>query len=495
MRSVLAPSTGKDALSRRRFLSLLATITASGTLAACAGGSTSRTTSSVTQQTTPGTVPAQRAASSGAKITVHWLLRSDMGPLIDKWEKNTAAGFEKLHPDITVQPISVPWAQYNTKLLTLFAANEIPEVFATFAAGFGTFLANGTLAPLNPYLQRAKVDISKQFAAETLSEVTRNGNIVALPMGHFGTVLFYNATLLQEAGAALPPMDWSNASWTIDAMLTSAHKATRQSSDPSKRQWGLIFDAQQLGVMSWLWGVDPFNNKGGPTYTEAYQTGILTESYLDNPPFVTAMQWIADLALKHKVAPLPSDVNALKQGIGDAFLTGRIGMFLNGQWETQSLAHLKPSWQWGIGALPYGPGKADTSPLYNDSFMLGKGSKAINQGFTFLQYLTFDTPSEEYALSTGFFPARISLYDKAAIAIAAIPGATQTQEQIRQVLTGGYPTGFVTPGKTLDNYNEFNTAWGQGTSPIWSGQAQAGPTLQVVNQKFKALIASQQKGN
>lgn len=494
-------------VSRRHLLALFGAGVATVGLAACGGSQAGATASTAAGSTVAGgsaagttaagsattTAVAAAPAASGQSATVHWLIRSDMGALIDKWEQQTVAAYKKVAPNIAVQSISVPWAQYNAKLLTLFAANQIPEVFATFAAGFGAFLANGALADLGPYLQRVKVDVSTEFDKETIAEVTRGGKLVALPIGHFGTNIFYNATLFQASGIPVPSGTWSDTKWSTDAMLQAATKLTQNSSDPAKRQWGVVFDAQQLGVMSWLWGVDPFNAKGGPQDTRAYQTGTLTEVHYDNTTFGDAMQWIADLALKAKVAPLPSDVNALKQGVGDPFLTGRIGMYLNGQWETQALANLKPQWKWGVAPLPYGPGKVNTSPLYNDSFLLGKGSKAIDQGFDFLRYLTLDTPAENYALSTGFFPARTNLYDKAVQSMAAIPGATQTKEQIKEALIGGYATGFVTPGKTLNNYNEFNTAWGQGTSPIWSGQAPVGPTLQTVQEKFKSLIASQGK--
>ncbi len=97
----------------------------------------------------------------------------------------------------------------------------------------------------------------------------------------------------------------------------------------------------------------------------------MTEAFYDAPKFATAMQWYADLALKAKVSPHPSDVQALSQGVANPFVTGRIGMWVSGQFSFTVVANAKPKWQWGIAALPYGPAGLNTSPLYNDSFFLG----------------------------------------------------------------------------------------------------------------------------
>jgi multiple sugar transport system substrate-binding protein len=413
-----------------------------------------------------------------------------MGPFITKWEQQTARDYERAHPNVTINSIGVTWAQYNAKLLAMFAAGDIPEVFATFAAGFGTFLINEALADLKPYLARDKVTVTNVFEKSAIEALTHFGKLLGLPMGSFGTHLFYNATLFKKAGLKLPPSSWTDTSWTLDRMLESAQKMTHDINNPQKGEWGVVFSAQQLGVMSWLWGIDPFNEKGGPQYTKAYQTAKLTHVYYTNSKFVEAMQWIADLPLKYKAGPLPADINAIEQGLGDPFITGRVGLYLNGQWELQSLKTIGPKWQWGVAPLPWGPGKVNTTPLYNDSWLLGKKAKQPEAGFEFLKYLTMGPPATGYSEGTGFFPALLSLYDKAVASYAAIPGASQSKEEIKAVLTGAFSHGYVTPGKTLANYNEFNTAWGQGTSPIWNGQATAAAQLPKVQQKFQNIIHS-----
>ena len=413
-----------------------------------------------------------------------------MGPLIAAWEKRTADAFKAKNPNATVNLVGVPWGDYNAKLLAMFAAGTIPEVFGNWAAGFGTFLINGALQDVSSYVSQEKLDLSKTFEPSAVAALTRDGKLMGMPDGDEPTILYYNKDLFDKAGVKPPSSDWSDKEWTTEAMATAAQKMSHDQTDPRKGEWGMIFDGQQLGVTSWLWGVDPYNNQGGPQKTEAYQTGKVTEAFYDAPKFATAMQWVADLSLKQKVSPHPSDVNALSQGVGTPFLTGRIGMWVSGQFSMSNVKNANPKWKWGIAALPYGPAGLNTSPLFNDSFFLGKGAKQIDEGWQFLKFLTMDTPAEDYSQSTAFWPTRVDLWDKSAAAYAKIPGATQSADEIKKVITGAFAQGFVTPGKTLDRYVELNNAWTQTSATIWTGQTPVPDGLKQVQAKISSIVSA-----
>ncbi|HLH74301.1 MAG TPA: extracellular solute-binding protein, partial [Chloroflexota bacterium] len=380
---------------------------------------------------------------------------------------------------------------YNAKLMALFAANQIPEVFADYAAGFGTFLLNSALADLTPFVQADKIDLAKTFDPSAITALTRSGKLYGMPIGDDPQLLFYNQTLFEKAGVNLPPTDWSDKKWTLDVMLAAAKKLSHDVTDPRKGEWGIIFDAGQLGTRSWLWGVDPFNKTGGPEQTKGYETGKITEVDYTNPKFVEAMQWIADLALKEKASPHPSDVQALQQGVGDAFMTGRIGMFAQGIWEFRSFRTAKVTWKWGMAPMPYGPTGINTDELFNNAYFLGQGAKHPAEGYQFLKFLLLGNPTVDYVQTVGEWPARLDLYDQAIKAIAGLPGMTQTEEEIRQVVTGAFDHGFETPGKTIDRYVEFNNAWVQTSAPIWTGQASAADGLKQVQAKMQTLVNGQ----
>jgi len=71
---------------------------------------------------------------------------------------------------------------------------------------------------------------------------------------------------------------------------------------------------------------------------------------LTDPAFTEPMQAIADLATKDKVAPMPSDLTGTT-GIQE-FMTGRIAMYVDGQWALQQLTDQPPSFDLRIGVIP-----------------------------------------------------------------------------------------------------------------------------------------------
>ena len=189
-------------------------------------------------------------------------------------------------------------------------------------------------------------------------------------------------------------------------MLESAVTAAMDMDDPTKAQYGMLFGTGQLGVLEWLWGADPFNNVGGPEHTQAYKDGIVTETFYDSETMNTFIGWVYDSIYgATRVSPRPSDTDAIQQLFGWPLMSGRIGMLITNSSSVTEFAAVEPSWRWGIGAIPYGPANVNTSPLFNDSWMLGNGAVEQEAGFIFLEYLALGKGAELYAKKTGFFPA------------------------------------------------------------------------------------------
>ena len=175
--------------------------------------------------------------------------------------------------------VGVPWGDYNAKLLAMYAAGTPPEIAANYAAGFATFYANEAIAPLDEYVTADKLDLSVLEKA-AIDSVTRTGKLWAIPLAHQPLVVFYNKDALDAAGVKLPPADWTDKTWTNDALAQAAAAVTRDLNDPQKAQWGVAYNEYHLGTMlAWGYGIDPFNDKGGPDQTEAYKTGKVTEVF------------------------------------------------------------------------------------------------------------------------------------------------------------------------------------------------------------------------
>lgn len=463
-------------LSRRKFLKVSSMSLAGAALAACSAAA-------------PQGDSGGDGGGGAEPVNITYLIRSDIGIKIQEWTDEAVKEFQEINPDISVETVGVPWGDYNAKLLAMYAAGTPPEISANYAAGFPTFYANDALVALNDFIEADSADISIIDEA-AIGAVTREGQLWALPLAHLPTVLYYNKGLFDEAGVDVPTNDWADASWTVDEMLARAQGLSKEVDDPTSAVWGLIYGAGQLGVFSWLWGTDPFGGPGGPDTVEAYQTGIVTEAHYDDPKMIEFIKWVRGLTYDHKVTPRPSDTDAIQQTVGWPMMSGRIGMAVNGLWSVTNFAAVEPSWEWGIAPFPYGPEGTNLTPLFNDSWMLSAGTANPEAGFKLLKYLGLENGAKLYAEISGFFPANTDNYDVWFDSTMSIPNIAMTREELESVILTAFPEGYVTPGKTLDSYPEWNSTFNQTIGPVWNDEATVEEGMAAVQAQMETVIAS-----
>lgn len=427
---------------------------------------------------------------SGRAVTLTWLLRSDLGPKIAAWEKAEAAAFEKLHPNVTIQSVESPWADYNTKLLSMAAGGDIPDVYATFAAGFGTFVNRGVAQNLFPYVKKANVDLAKIVAPSAVDALTINGKLYGLPFDNMPTLIFYNKTLFDKYGVPLPPSSWNDKSWTVNVMTQDAQRITHLAAKPANTIWGLVWTSDQLGSTSWLWNADPFAPSGGPTNALAYKGKVVTQTYYTRPGVEKAMEWYAGLANTLHVSPNLVTLQALQQ-VTDPFVSGKVGMYEGGYWEFQNLIVTHPNFQWGVAPIPYGPGGYDTMERWTDAWVLGKGSKHPNTAFEFMRFLTQGQPAASFAKITGFLPADPNLIPDSINALAKIPGLAESPATLKSVILGGLSPkhSFEAPGHLLASYSQLNTIWTNASANFVNGKQSVTAGLKLVKQDMAKQLA------
>lgn len=422
----------------------------------------------------------------GPQVEITYLVRNDLASSWNRWVDMTISEFQGQNPGVRVNTVGVPWAEYNSRLLAMYAAGTPPEISANYAAGFATFQINRAITPLDDYVAAENLDMSL-FDRRVREALTREGKLWALPLDHYPTVIFYNRDLYEKDGLKLPPVDWADRSWTTDALLDNARKLAKDTTDPTKAVFGLNAGTAQLGITSWLWDGDPFNNQGGPEFTEAYKTGVITQVHYNGPKMLATLTWLADLILRDRVAPRPADTQALQQMVTWAFLTGRVAMDQQILYNAISFLTVATPFRWGIAPLPYGPGGRNTNPLFNDSWMLGAKCKQPQEGFAFLKYLAFGNGARLYAAFSGCLPANRNLYPVWFDAMMKT-NCGMTRADLEKAVVPALDYGFETPGKTLDRFPDLSKVYGQAVAPIWTGERSVQDALDACQKGFEVLI-------
>jgi multiple sugar transport system substrate-binding protein len=179
-----------------------------------------------------------------------------------------------------------------------------------------------------------------------------DGQTVAYSAANEVLVLFYNKKMFDDAGVEYPPTSADNA-WTWDEFVEAAKKLTLDSNGKTPNDSG--FDANnivQYGCMvenlTWQLEVWALSNGGG-FYNEDG-----SEVTIGDAAAVEAIQKVADLHLKDKVAPLSAGLT--DDGVQRSLIAGTVAMTTNGTWNVgTSLASARDDegLDYGIAVLPY----------------------------------------------------------------------------------------------------------------------------------------------
>lgn len=112
--------------------------------------------------------------------------------------KQIIEGFEKENPDIEVKDIPNP-ADYWTKVLTMIASGNPPDIMMMDYIYFPSWVVSGRLEPLDNYITRDNFSL-KDFVPISLKSTRYEGKQYGIPMDLNNQVMFYNTTLFKEAG-------------------------------------------------------------------------------------------------------------------------------------------------------------------------------------------------------------------------------------------------------------------------------------------------------
>jgi len=265
----------------------------------------------------------------------------------EKIVKNAISEFEKLHPNITVERIQIPFANYPDKIQTMMAGKTTPDVMYMSQLWFPTFAEKGAFLDLKPYTDKDTEFNYGDFLPIIQKTGEVNGGIYEIFDALDYIVLFYNKDMFTEAGVEFP-----NDNWTWDDLVAAGKKLTKDTNkDGTIDQYGFIAPDGYV-AFSWLY------QNGGAVLNDS-----LDQSVIHEPAAVEALKWIQDLMLVHKISPDPS-VTA-QQGTSAMFKAGQVGMAAYGHWLNPGL-DADNKFQYGVAMLPKGK-------VNRNSFVSGAG--------------------------------------------------------------------------------------------------------------------------
>jgi multiple sugar transport system substrate-binding protein len=217
--------------------------------------------------------------------------------------KELIAGFERAHPNIRIRQItSLGDAGYDTKLLTMIAGGIPPDVFHVTQQNFPFYAAKDVVLPVDEFVRAdGAAFVEKELYAPVVNGMRAGGKLLGLPSDLSPIVMVYNQDLFDASGVRYPSEDW-----TWDDFLAACQALTRDSNGDGETDvfgfmniagWSQELSRPQYNRWpAWVW------MNGGDVFTPD-----MSRCVMDTPQSIGGMQFLADLSLKHGVAPRPGE--------------------------------------------------------------------------------------------------------------------------------------------------------------------------------------------
>ncbi|HEV2527529.1 MAG TPA: sugar ABC transporter substrate-binding protein [Thermomicrobiales bacterium] len=255
-------------------------------------------------------------------------------PGIDANFQKRVEAFQATNPDIRLNLEFLPWDQLWQKVQLAYASGDPYDTYFWDLQAYGHFKA-GLLANLQPYLDAAGLFDPAQYGTTMMEAWKLDGqNYYAIPENFQTMALFYNKTLFDEAGMAVP-----DDTWTWQQTVEAAAALTKKDGD-RVQQWGMAIG----GLFAW-WGLQTLSWAQGDAFVD--QTVEPTRFQFSNPANIEAMRFAQNI-ITSGIGPSPAV--AAQSADTSGFSSGRVALIPDGSWTISSYADLP--FEWGMTAVP-----------------------------------------------------------------------------------------------------------------------------------------------
>jgi multiple sugar transport system substrate-binding protein len=337
--------------------------------------------------------PAESAqvSSAGNQVTLTWLLTTDQ--MMRPPTEAIVADFERDNPDIHVQLRWTPEPQYQTKLKTLIAAGQAPDLF--YCGDVWVAYLKPFLYDLTPFVQRDAAEYKLNDLYPAIRQACQfSGRWYFLPRFFSVELLYYNKGLFNAVHEPYP-----TSSWTYAQYIDAGKRLTRRDSNAVVLTWGSTI------ITGW-WG---------EWYTLVRQAGgrmfnpQLTRCELDSPQAIAGMQLYADKIFRDKISPAPGYGPGFGRSIG--FACGKYAMEFGGHTGNWPAFHAIPELDWDIQLLPKGASGKRAAGMGVDAVAISNQCLHPEQAWRFLKYLTNESSIRRY-VGIGLLSTRRSIAEE-----------------------------------------------------------------------------------
>jgi ABC-type sugar transport system, periplasmic component len=291
--------------------------------------------------------------------------------------------FEATHPNISVKLVLTSNDEYTAKIQASIAARKMPDVFYISPGQVKAWVNAGLLLNITKYVQHSKIIKLDNMWAYGVNiyrydgKMVGKGAIYGLPKDIGPFALGYNKTMFQKAGIPLPSKD---KPYTFEEFVNVCKEVSKDvNGDGKLDQWGCGFNV-------W-WSLQSFVWSNGGDWLDKTRTKVT----IDDPKFIEALQYFADLQNVHHVTPSISDAQTLDTY--QRWMRGQMAFFPVGPWDLAVYEHLK--FDYDLIPWPVGSTGKPAAWVGSLGFCVSKATKHPKEAADLVMYLSGDPEGQQ----------------------------------------------------------------------------------------------------
>ncbi|MCZ7544669.1 MAG: sugar ABC transporter substrate-binding protein [Anaerolineae bacterium] len=269
--------------------------------------------------------------------------------------------------DLQVVRQEFPWAQYTGEILTTgIATGEAPDVFFISPGDWRRYAESGLALPLEDYMPDYLLE---DLLPASVEAVTLDGHIYSVPFEMEPVALWYNKTMLEEAGLELP-VTWDALLAAVETLTTSERYGILIPTNPDYYENFVFYP------FLWMAGADVVNDD-------------FTAAAADTPEAARALDLWGTLVREGYAAPTSTGSDPTDE----RFPTGQAAMFVSGYWVYGWIEANYPEFLEHLAVAPI--------PAPDE----GDAQITVYGGWTVMVYAGTDHPAEAAEFAINMFGA------------------------------------------------------------------------------------------
>lgn len=356
------------------------------------------------------------------------------------------------------------WDGYSDTLLTRIAGGEQIDVIMIAIEGLGLLSAKNVLVPLDEFLAAdapAAETLEKEVHVTLREMLQVDGKQMEYPFSWNNMVMYYNTAIFEEEGIEAPSKDW-----TWDNFLETCMKLAKVSGGADDRYAYSFWGSGMFGMAAWY-----FNNDTSPL------TADLSASNLLDPKVAETVQFLADLILKHKVAPNPEGWDE-----GAQFHAGHLAMRTCGRWCISGSLEAKFE-SYDLQYQPHAAGPLKTV-AGTDGWGVSTSSKNPQQAWEVVKLLSDADASLDMVKLGGNIPALRS--------VAELPEFAEFGPANTAIFYESLDFAATVPSPR--NFNIIEPILNRHYATIWNGEKSVAEALQAAHDELQPEMDKLQQG-